>query len=318
MIRHAHRALLTVALLGLGTALPAQDGNIMLPISAIEAHLRADSFELVDMRGSRFETDRTQRVLLRFNDSTLLLVKWAKAAPGAATFNNEPRYELAAYALQKLFLDEPDYVVPPTIVRPIPLDFYRTLRSDVSATFDNTASVLVVLQYWLAQVTGQDVHDPKRFERDQRYAYHLANTNLFSYLVRHSDSNFGNFLVSTDATNPRVFAVDNGVAFSSIESDRGKDWRQLRVKRFPARSIERLRRITTEDLQNALGVVAQFEIRGTELVAVAPTENLDPRRGVRKADNLVQLGLTAHEIDAVASRIRWLLKKVDDGSLETF
>ena len=305
-------------LLLLAAPLNAQDGNVLHTVARIEMLLRNEPFQVVDMRGSRFETDRTQRVALTFNDTTTLLVKWAKAAPGASTFNNEPRFELAAYELQKLFLTEPEYVVPPTVARVVPLAYYRTLDKSARATFDDTESVVVVLQYWLSQVTGKNVHDPKRFDTDANYARHLANTNIFSYLVRHSDSNYGNFLVSTDSANPRVFAVDNGVAFSSVESDRGKEWRDMRVKRVPAATVERLRRVTPEDLHKALGVVAQFEIRGSELVAVPATANLNAGRGVRKQENVVQLGLTTREINEVHDRIRWILKKVDDGSLKTF
>jgi hypothetical protein len=319
MIRITHRVFsFAAAVLVAAAPLRAQDGNILFPVAVIESHLRSEPFQIVDMRGSRFETDRTQRVALSFNDTTMMLVKWAKAAPGASTFNNEPRFELAAYEFQKLFLDEPDYVVPPTVARVVPITFYRTLDRNVTNTFDNTSSVLVVLQYWLAQVTGRNVHDEKRFESDVRYAKHLANTNIFSYLVRHSDSNFGNFLISTDSTNPRVFAVDNGVAFSSIESDRGKEWRDLRVKRVPASTIERLRKITNEDLQKALGVLVQYEMRDRELVPVPPTANLNPGRGVRKSENIIQLGLTIREINDLERRIRTLVKKVDDGSLKTF
>lgn len=313
------RSLILLSAVSLTAApLRAQDGNILFPVATIEMLLRNEPFEIIDRRGSRFETDRTQRVALSFNDSTVMLVKWAKAAPGASTFNNEPRYELAAYELQKLFLTEPEYVVPPTVARVFPLAYYRTLDSNIRATFDNTTSVLVVLQYWLAQVTGKDVHNEKRFDTDEKYARHLANTNLFSYLVRHSDSNFGNFLISTDSTNPRVFAVDNGVAFSSLESDRGKEWQHLRVKRLPAGTIERLRKITRQDLDNALGVIAQFEIQGKELIPVPATANINPGRGVRKQDNLVQLGLTNREINELEDRINWVLKKVDDGSFKTF
>jgi hypothetical protein len=57
--------------------------------------------------------------------------------------------------------------------------------------------------------------------------------NILSYLIEHKDSNVGNFLISKDATNPRVFAVDNSYAFGSPESDRGHDWRFIRVKRLP-------------------------------------------------------------------------------------
>src|SRR5687768_12661668 len=102
MIRTARVFCLFLLALTLAVPARAQDGNVLLPISTIEKLLRNDSINIFDMRGSRFEDDRTQRVLLGFPDSTLLLVKWAKAPRrGGFTFNNEPRYEAAAYEFQK-------------------------------------------------------------------------------------------------------------------------------------------------------------------------------------------------------------------------
>jgi hypothetical protein len=303
----------------LSAPLHAQDSNILSPIAEIEQRLRAHTFTILDMRGSRFEDDRTQRVALTFADSQVMLAKWAKSpARGGLTFNNEPRYEVAAYEFQKLYLDERDYVVPPTVLRAFDLEYYRTLQPSVNATFSNTSSVVVVLQYWLSQVTGRDVHDPKRFEADPIYARHFANLNIFSYLVRHSDSNAGNVLISTDSTNPRLFAVDNGVAFGYQASDRGTAWRELLVPRVPKSTIDRLRNITLDDLNKALGTVAQFEIKDRRMVPVPPTANMGPTSGVRNRDNIVQFGLTEREIKEMHQRLRRLVGRVDDGKLQTF
>lgn len=296
----------------------AQDSNFNMPMPAIESRLRAVDFTIKDMRGSRWEDDRTQRVMLEFADSNVMLVKWAKASRGGEAFNNQPRYEAAAYEFQKLFLDERDYVVPPTVIRSVPLDFYRSFQKHADATFGKTSSVVVVLQYWLYQVIGLPTNDQDRFDQDAKYAYHLANTNVFSYLVRHSDSNAGNFLISSDTANPRVFAVDNGVAFGYDASDRGTAWRDLRVKRVPAKTIERLRRLTLDDLRKALSVVAEFEIRDGALVPVLPGPSLSSTRGVRKTGTRVQFGLTEYEIQEIEKRIYRLLKRVDDGKLQTF
>ena len=296
----------------------AQDANILMPVSEVEARMRSDSFQILHMRGSRAEQDRTQRVTLGFPDSSAIVVKWAKAAVLGETFNNQPRYEIAAYEIQKLFLDEAEFVVPPTIIRSVPLSFYRTMQSDIVPTFSQASSVVVVLQYWLTQVQPFARHDNERFDSDSVYARHVANTNIFSYLIKHSDSNAGNFLISTVESNPRVFAVDNGVAFGHEASDRGTAWRELRVKRVPARTIERLRKVTREDLDRTLGVVAQFEVRNGELVAVAPGENLSPGRGVRNTKTVIQFGLSRSEIEGVETRIERLLKRVDEGKLPTF
>ncbi|NIP58696.1 MAG: hypothetical protein GWO17_12065, partial [Gemmatimonadetes bacterium] len=84
--------------------------------------------------------------------------------------------------------------------------------------------------------------------------------------------------------------------FGSIEGDRGDYWRRLRVDRIPRKTADRLGRITREDLDRALGVVAEFEVRQGRLVRVEPGENLRPDRGIREEDGVVQLGLASREI----------------------
>ena len=214
-------ALTAIELLG-ARPVPAQDLNILLPADSIESLFRTGDFQMLGWTGSRREKDRTQRVVLRFDERTMMLAKWAMAPRGGiGVFNNRPRYEIAAYELQKLFLDESEYVVPPTVARCVSVQWYRANFPWAHATFENTGSVLVVLQYWLQNVTGQDVWDKRRFETDTSYARHFANLNLFTYLIRHSDSNSGNVLISEITNNPRLFAVDNGVAFNrQEESDR--------------------------------------------------------------------------------------------------
>jgi hypothetical protein len=43
--------------------------------------------------------------------------------------NNAPRKELAAYAIQRFFLDPEDYVVPATVLRCIAIDVFRADQS---------------------------------------------------------------------------------------------------------------------------------------------------------------------------------------------
>jgi hypothetical protein len=297
----------------------AQDANISMSALRVEALLREGPLKPVASQGSRFKGDRTEHVLLSFDDSTAIEVKWAVSAPGGEAFNNQPRYEAAAYALQKLFLNERDYVVPPTVLRMIPQEVFTSssgLRGD--PTFEDTPSVLVALQYWTTEVSPEGVFDPKRADRDSVYARHLGDLNILTYLIRHRDSNKGNVLISVDSTNPRLFAVDNGVAFASPPSNRGADWQNLRVKRVSAATVARLRAITDANLTESLAVLAQFERRGSEYVSVAPGVNVDDRRGVRRKDSTLQLGLTSGEIDEVRDRLRSLLKDVDKGRIRTF
>jgi hypothetical protein len=299
--------------------LASQDGNIAMRAARVEAYLRDSALKPVASEGSRFKGDRTEHVMLAFNDTTAIEVKWAVAPAGGEAFNNQPRYEAAAYELQKLFLDERDYVVPPTALRMVPQSVFAAssgLKGE--PTFDDSPAVLVELQYWTTGVTPEGVFDPKRAGRDSVYARHLGDLNILTYLIRHRDANKGNMLLSADSTNPRLFAVDNGVAFASPPSNRGTDWERMRVERLSAATVARLRSINEGSLATALGVVAQFERRGDEYVATAPGPNLDADKGIRRKGSTLQLGLTTYEIEGVRDRLKSLLKDIDRGKVKTF
>ena len=133
--RGSSRVALAAALtlpVGLAAAfapLAAQDINLLFAADSIESLLRAPELRIIGSAGTRFEGDRTQRVVLEFEDDLRIKVKWAKAPSGGrGSFNNRPRYEIAAYELQKLFLDDPEYVVPPTIARCVPVDQQRQIE----------------------------------------------------------------------------------------------------------------------------------------------------------------------------------------------
>ena len=310
--------LFALSLLASVLPLDAQSNVGGTAFTRVEEYMRADGFQIIDWRGSRAPGDRTQQVTLQYPDSTVIKVKWANAPRGGGTFNNEPRYERAAYVLQKIFLGEDEYVVPPTILRVFPLEYVRAQVPEVSPTFGNAASVLVAIQYWVPQLTPQDFWDRQRAETDSVYARRIGNMNILTYLIRHADANVGNFLISQVPDDPRVYSVDNGVSFRSVPSDRGFEWRDLRVKRLPAATVERLRSITRADLDAALGVLAEFEIRDGALVEAPPGENLAPGRGVRQSAGRIQLGLTAPEIGDLENRLRNLLKNVDSGKITSF
>ena len=300
-------------------ALASQDGNIGMRAARIETYLRDSALKPVASEGSRFKGDRTEHVLLAFNDTTAIEVKWAVAPAGGEAFNNQPRYEAAAYELQKLFLDERDYVVPPTALRMVPQSVFAAssgLKGE--PTFDDSPAVLVALQYWTMGVTPEGVYDTKRAGRDSVYARHLGDLNILTYLIRHRDANKGNMLLSADSANPRLFAVDNGVAFASPPSNRGTDWEKMRVDRVSAATAARLRSINETILATALGVVAQFERRGDDYVATPAGPNLDPDKGIRRKGSTLQLGLTSYEIEGVRDRLKDLVKDIDRGRIKTF
>ena len=308
-------------LLAVATMVAAQDVNIPRPADEIERELATAPFVITAAEISRPKAkgDITLKAEVSFAGAPSYRVKLRRAEPGAEDFNNRPRYDLAAYELQKLFLDPAEYVVPPTALRMMPLADLRPHSPEAKPTFKGSDDVLVVLQYWLHEVKViADVYDPERFATDSQYARHIGQLNVLTFLIEHGDSNVGNFLISRAETGPRVFSIDNGVAFEFNESDRGQLWMKMRVDRLPADTVQRLRRITLEELHRRLGVLAQWQLQDGRWVAMAPGENLAPARGVRKEDGIVQLGLRAADIDQVGRQLGRLLKQVDGGQIATF
>ena len=296
----------------------AGESNFLHSIREIENHLSKESFEVFRMRDLRSANNITKLAILKFGRTNFMQVKWKRAPQGGETFNNEPRYEVAAYLFQKLFLNPEEYVVPPTAIRGSPYAQYKSIESAALPTFDNPKLVFYVLQYWLENVDSKNIYDIDRLASDDTYAKFVGNLNIFSYLIRHSDANQGNFLISTIESNPRVYAVDNGIAFASDRSDRGYEWQQLRVERLPAATVARLKMLSPQKIKSALETVAQFEVQYGLPVAVAPTENLAPEKGVRRTDNIIQFGLTRNEIDGIVERLAALLNRVANGKLTLF
>jgi hypothetical protein len=316
-MRRTILAFATLAMVALAAPLPGQ--HIAYPTADIERMLGVEPLQVLSTNGSRGEGDRTQQAALGLGDNMTLLAKWARAPQGGEEYNNNPRYEVAAYEIQKLFLSEPDYAVPPTVLRSFPLAWYRAeYQPDANPTFGRSESVFVVLQYWLnPPVAPHNEVDQARLRTDPIYQHHLANFNVVTHLINHNDANLGNFLIS-ETPDARIFSVDNGVAFRSIESDRGNYWRDLRVDRIPASTAERLRQLTLQDLERHLGVLAQFELRNGHYERVEPSANLAPNEGIRRVGDVLQFGLTAREIQDVNGRLARLVQQLQAGRIGTF
>ena len=315
----ASRALATVAmLLGVAAATIAQDLNVPRPAADIEHELATAPFRIVAAEISRPKAkgDITLKADLSFSEQAPCRVKLRRAEPGAEDFNNRPRYDLAAYELQKLFLEPAEYVVPPTALRFVPVTELLPYAAAAQPTFRGSDEVLVVVQYWLQEVKlAADLYDPARFAADPGYARHLGQMNVLTWLVEHGDSNLGNFLISKAEQAPRVFSVDHGVAFANNKSDRPATWRQLRVPSLPADTVARLRTVTEAELHERLGTLAQWHLDDGRWVRDEPGANLGRHSGVRRKGDVVQLGLDGGEIARVARRLEQLLKRIDEGEI---
>ena len=320
-MRKIRRAVLGLLVLITATAW-AQDTNITLPVAELERMLAEDPIQIVSGQKSRPKApgDITLKADVSFGGRKPFRVKLRRSEPGAEAFNNVPRYDLAAYAIQQLLMDPNEYVMPPTALRMIPVEDFKRQYFDPAAvkpTFKGADEVLCVVQYWLQDVTNPpDILDKSRFDTDPVYARHIGQLNVFTYLIEHRDSNQGNFLISKAEQGPRVFSIDHGVAFASLDSDRGTDWLELRVDRFPKDTIERVRRLTKDELTAKLAVLGQWKLQDGHYVPVTPGKIMGSNRGVRIKDGVVQMGLTREEISGVASQVKRLLNQVDRGKVK--
>jgi hypothetical protein len=318
-LRHGFSRLCAASLLlGLAVTATAQDANITQPVAELEKLLAAEPMVITTAEISRPKAkgDITLRAEVSFGGAPPLTVKLRKAEPGAEEFNNVPRYDLAAYELQKLFLDPAEYVVPPTALRMVPLADFAKYSPGIKRTFPGAEQVLGVVQYWLSDIKViEDVFNPARFAADPVYARHIGQLNVLTYLVEHRDSNAGNFLIGKAEIGPRVFSIDHGVAFASEDSDRGEAWKVMRVQRLPADTVERLRKITPQILEQRLSVLAQWKLQGGQYMPAALGPNIGAVRGVRREGDDLQMGLTNAEIKAIEKQLEKLLKRIDAGDI---
>jgi len=299
--------------------------DFCLPAARIERWLKSGAFVITDDAVTEDGISAPHKMRVRITDPDAsdisFSVKFKPVPHDFDNFDNSPRRELAAYQLQKLFLDEHDYVVPPTILHCIALGdrdlddegMLSTLQPFSEGDTGANCS-LGIVAYWLENVTGYEVLDEKRAARDRRYREHLGNLKALTILVGHQD-NLGaaNLLLATDPQRPRVFSVDNGLSlgamgdnpirvFSSAWSRRHIDW-------MSARTAKRLRSIDRRKLEK-LSVLAQLEVRGDTIASVAETAPLDRNEGVRQTGRILQLGLTAEEITDVSEHLDELLDSI--------
>jgi len=260
----------------------------------------------------------------------VLRAKWR--AQSSAGIVNEPRKELAAYAVQKLFLDETELVVPPIVAHCFPLAEYRAFVPDERASIDGSDCVLGFASYWLESVRtasaarkegllggpGEGFWDAELFEKDAMYRRSVGNTNLLSYVIRHGDPHNAQFLIEQTPQGLRTYVVDNSIAFRSIKNPMyflRDDWSKIRVPRLPRRTVERLRALTDEDFAS-LATVTELERQGRQLVRVAAPATAKSDGSAMSWSGLrLRIGLTQGEVELVQSRVRDLLARPDLASL---
>jgi hypothetical protein len=256
----------------------------------------------------------------------VLRAKWRPQS--SADLINEPRKELAAYALQKLFLKDEELVAPPTVARCFPLEDYRKLVPDARATYPEVECALGFVSYWLEGVKtvgtarkeemlgeGSGIWDARLFERDQTYRASVGSANLLTYLINHGDAHEEQFVLERAPRGLRAFVVDNSIAFRSIKNPMlllRQDWSSIQVPRLGKHQVERLRALTDRDYAH-LATVAVLEKRDDDELISLRTWKDEPSDGSAMTWNGRQLriGLTPGEIELVRGRVGDLLRRSD-------
>jgi hypothetical protein len=293
-----------------------------LPPDQLEKVLALEHFEILSVAGDVGGVMGVRKLLLSFPGSgRQLKVKWKRAADGDADgWNNTPRKEIAAYEIQKWFLDPEDYVVPTVVIRCIPLRTYLPIGEGAQPNLPGTKCVTGALVVWIDAVGIDDpLYEEERFRQDPRYAGYLADMNLLTYLIEHEDGRRNNFLTADDKSDRRIFSIDNSISFGAkVKNWFVPNWNEIRVPALRKRSIERLRAVSSEQV-DALGVVAELRAGDDGILRPAPPgPNADPDRGTRVRPGWIQMGLTRGEIAALRDRINRLLARVDSGELPLF
>ncbi len=296
--------------------------NFPMPPPEIERTLRERAMDVREFEHAGGGVMGALRIEAHFPESGRTLeLKWKAAPPGGEGWNNTPRREIAAYEIQKWFLDPDEYVVPTTAARCIPVSEYRRVDPETEPNLSRGRCVLGALSLWLQDVEPIDLLlDEERFYRDARYARAVAHYNLLTYLVRNRDTRPGNQLASTDREAPRLYSIDNGITFGwELYDFFQPHWDEIRVPGLPRDAIERLRAVGDAEL-DALRVVAELrEDPDGVLRAAEPSPPFEAELGARTSDDgVLQLGLEPGEIDALERRLRSLLDAVERGEIPLF
>lgn len=279
------------------------------------------------IQGARVLTLRSRRLT-----PVVFRAKWR--AHSTASSRNSPRRELAAHAVQKLFVAPDEYVVPPTAPHCFPLEAYRArVDPKEEATFDQASCVYGILSYWLEDVQsladaaedgwfhGQYRHafDPQLFADNAAYRDSISRVNLLTYVIGHADSHAKNFVITTDSSAPLVYSIDNSLSLGLKKNkklDRRHDWSTLIVPALPRVAIERLRE--NAGRLDRLAVIAALEPRGDRVVPVKAPDAEPDATGLRWAGSRLLVGLSVAEIGDLKVRVALLLQRVERGQIRLY
>ncbi|HEU5060195.1 MAG TPA: hypothetical protein VFU21_26870 [Kofleriaceae bacterium] len=312
---------------------PVADGAPPRPcrtVDEVERWLSSPDLEIVgaDSPPSGIQGARVLTLRLPGPPEVVFRAKWR--AQATLTSKNDPRRELVAYAIQKLFALPDRVVVPPTAAHCFPVDMYRAqVLPGARASFADVPCVLGTLTYWLEDVTTivdaeregwfgsrDDALDEELFAENRIYRESVADVNLLTYLIDHADTHRAQFVIRRDPQAPLVYSVDNSMSFGVKRNTRVKvDWARIQVPALSRRAVDKLR---AADL-DALSSIAELEVRaGGRLAPVAPRRRAAEPAGIRWIEGRLVIGMTVDELDMLRDRVSHLFLAIDGGEVKLF
>jgi hypothetical protein len=312
---------------------PKPGHNWPLPPTILPQVLAEGDLDIIEVKAIGTGVTKPYRITAKVPQYEVTVTfKW-KAVPASGDHvNNSPRKEIVADLIQRWFLVPDDYVVPTSALACAPIEVFSKYEPNAQPNIAGTRCVLGNSSAWMKNVTFPEengiphpfctplIYDEKRFLNDANYAHSLSNMNLLTYLIKHQDGRCGNFMISTDPSNYRIYSVDNGISFDNFwyRNYGAASWESIYVPAFRKEAIDRIRKLTRKDL-DSLGVAVEMRADEDGILRIVPDgENMDPSKGARITPGRVQFGLTESEIDGLEQRIKALLDAVDDGKLGTF
>ncbi|HEY6078642.1 MAG TPA: hypothetical protein VIW29_07555 [Polyangiaceae bacterium] len=294
------------------------------PAAQVEK-LLGDELEILSMADTPSGSQGAMLLTLRApRHGTVLRVKWRPQS--GADVINEPRKELAACAVQRLFLEPDELVAPPTVAHCFALEKYRVHVPKAKPSFHSIDCVLGFASLWLEDVQsvggarkdgllspGDGIWDPGLFAKDALYRSSVGKANLLTYLINHGDAHSEQFMLERAPGGLRTYVVDSSIAFLSIKNPMlllRQDWSSIQLPKLPPRPIQRLAKLTDADyarLACATTLVRHDRQLTTEHQPhCAPGDTTMSWQGER-----LRIGLSKSEIELVRQRVGELLQRPD-------
>lgn len=301
------------------------DDDVCVPPTALLDRLAREPIEILEAVVAPGTTPAL-KAIVRLTEAPSLVVpiKWRATPAGAGdAFNNSPRRELAAVAAATLLFGADNDLVPPSTLRCLEPKTHDKITQDAEPTFEDSTCVLGVITVWLPNVEEvEELWDPARFEADAAYRRAVSRLNVFARIIDHRDSHARNVVVDDEDEPTRVFLIDNSLAFSGLFNPLvrwlgvDRDWASPIIPAIPTEVRRDLARFDPAALDR-LATVVELEHTpggGWQLVRSvgaqgAQAQPFDAKRGVRRRDGTVQLGLTDEEIRAMKHRFLAILEE---------